>query len=304
MFKQIVIVDKTGLQEWAIEDLKKMSLNPIQVYNDIPASDEETIERIKDADCVFVSWNTQLSSKVLSKSKSLKYVGMCCSLYDSSSANVDIEYAAKNNIVVTGIRDYGDEGLVEYVISELIRLLKGIGNQQWRREPVELFNRKVGIIGLGTTGMMLAQKLMAFGAKVYYYSRTRKPETEKTGIKYLSLNELLETTEIISLHLPKHSNVLKEKEFLSFGSGKILINTSLGLTFDKEAFENWISDEANYAIFDADGAGGYRQEFEKYKNIISTEVVSGWTVEAQERLSRKVLENVRCFMKDKCKNLL
>lgn len=298
MFKQIVIVDKTGLLEWALEDLKKMSLNPVRAYGDIPASDEEIIERIKDADCVFVSWNTQLSSKVLSKSENLKYVGMCCSLYDSSSANVDIEFAAKNNMVVTGIRDYGDEGLVEYIISELIRLLKGIGNQQWRREPVELCNRKVGIIGLGTTGMMLARVLIAFGAKVYYYSRTRKPEAEKAGIRYLGLNELLETTEIVSLHLPKHSNVLNKKEFLSFGNGKILINTSLGLTFDKKAFENWISNEANYAIFDADGAGGYRQEFKKYKNIISTEIVSGRTVESQERLSQKVLENVKLFLED------
>ena len=87
-------------------------------------------------------------------------------------------------------------------------------------------------------------------------------------------------------------NVLGEEEFTKFGNGKILINTSLGLTFDKSAFENWISNQNNFAIFDGDGIGKYKQEFDKFKNVISTEVVSGWTKEAQERLSMKVLDNL------------
>jgi len=48
---------------------------------------------------------------------------MCCSLYDEDSANVDIKIAKLNNIEVRGVRDYGDEGLIEFIISELIRLL-------------------------------------------------------------------------------------------------------------------------------------------------------------------------------------
>jgi len=296
MFEQIVIVDKTGLQDWALERLHKYSQKPIKLYEDKPNTEREIIQRIKDADCVFVSWGTQLNADVLSNAKGLKYVGMCCSLYDKKSSNVDIDYAEKNGITVTGIRDYGDEGLVEYIISELIRLLKGIGNQQWKESPVELTGRKVGIIGLGTTGKMLADKLQAFGAKVYYYNRSRKPKAEKDGITYLALNDLLQKTEILSLHLPRNTTILNREEFLKFGNGKILINTSLGLTFDKSAFENWISNQNNYAIFDGDGIGKYKQEFDNFKNIISTEVISGWTIEAQERLSKKVLDNLTEFI--------
>ena len=298
MFKQIVIVDKTGLQDWALDKLKQLSQKPMKVYEEILTSEREIIERIEGADCVFVSWTTQLNAKVLSSSKNLKYIGMCCSLYDSKSANVDINYAAKNGITVTGIRDYGDEGLVEYVISELIRLLKGIGEQQWKTEPVELANRKIGIIGLGTTGKMLADILQAFGSQVYYYSRSRKLEAEKQGIKYLNLNELLDLTEIISLHLPKNSNVLRGQEFKRLGDGKILINTSLGFTFDKSAFEKWISNDNNYAIFDSDGIGAYKKEFDGYKNILFSDVVSGRTIEAQKRLSEKVLENLNRFIEN------
>ena len=298
MFKQIVIIDKTGLQDWAIEKLRKYSENPIKIYDDVPISEEEAAQRIETADGVFVSWSTQLTSKVLSNAKDLKYVGMCCSLYDKKSANVDIDFADNNGITVKGVRDYGDEGLVEYIISELIRLIKGIGEKQWKEDAVELTGRKVGIVGMGATGKMLADRLQAFGVKVYYYNRSRKPQVEKDGISYLPLHELLESTEIISLHLPKNTKILKEREFKQFGNGKILINTSLGLTFDKSAFDNWISDQTNYAIFDGDGIGQYKEEFDNLKNIISSEVVSGWTIEAQERLSKKVLDNVIEFIKN------
>ncbi|MCT4615375.1 MAG: NAD(P)-binding domain-containing protein [Marinifilaceae bacterium] len=299
MFKQIVIIDKTGLQDWTIQELSNYSEKPIKMYDNTPATEEEAGERIKEADCVFVSWSTPLTSKVLGKAKGLKYVGMCCSLYDKNSANVDIDYAQKNGIIVKGIRDYGDEGLVEYILSELIRLIKGLGTQQWEEEPGELTGRKLGIIGMGATGKMLATRLQAFGVEVSYYNRSRKPEVEKDGVKYLPLNELLESSEILSLHLPKNSNVLGKKEFEQLGNGKILINTSLGLTFDKLAFDNWISDQTNYAIFDGDGIGQYKDEFEKLENILSSEVVSGWTKEAQERLSVKVLDNLKEFVENK-----
>lgn len=297
MFKQITVVDYTGLQDWAFKKLQTLSKEPIKIFNDIPKSDKEIVERIKDADCVFVSWNTQLSAKVLSKSKSLKYIGMCCSLIDSSSANIDINYATKNGITVTGIRDYGDDGVAEYILSELIRLIKGIGKHQWKAESLELTNRKVGIIGLGTTGKMLADRLHAFGTQVYYYSRNRKPEAEIEGIKYLPLNDLLNTSEIISFHLPRNTNILKDEEFKIFGNGKILINTSLGLPFDKSEFENWISNDQNFAIFDGEGIGEHKKEFDRYNNIISTEIVSGWTSEAKERLSHKALDNLNEYIK-------
>jgi lactate dehydrogenase-like 2-hydroxyacid dehydrogenase len=298
MFKQITIIDYTGLQDWALKRLQEYSQNPLKIFNDVPTSDEEAGSRIEDADCVFVSWNTRLTANILSKAKNLKYVGMCCSLIDKKSANVDIDYTDKNEIVVKGIRDYGDDGVAEYIISELIRLFKGIGSQQWKNEPVELTGRKVGIIGMGTTGKMLADRLQAFGAKVSYYSRNRKPEVEEAGVNYMPLDELLATSEILSFHLPRNTNILGEREFELLGNGKIIVNTSLGFTFDKSAFDKWIANPSNFAIFDGEGVGQYKAEYRNIKNIISTDHVSGWTKEAKGRLSEKVLDNVIEFIKD------
>lgn len=297
-FNKIVCIDKTGLESWAVEELKKYSIKPIEIFDDYPQNDNEIIHRIKDADCVLVSWNTQISKEVIETCKQVKYIGMCCSLYDESSANVDIKAARANNIEVRGIRDYGDEGLVEFIISELIRLLKGLGEHQWRNEPVELTQRKIGIIGMGTTGRMLAKIASTFGMKVYYFSRNRKLDIEKEGIEYLSLNELLKITEIISIHLPKNTIVLGKDEFSLFGNGKILINTSLGTPFEVPAFLEWIQRKGNFVICDEDGAGSFKKEFEKYSNIIVSKKVAGWTKEARQRLSNKVLQNIEEFLKE------
>ncbi|MBW9158207.1 dihydrofolate reductase [Clostridium sp. FP2] len=295
-FNKIVCIDKAGLDPWAIEELKKYSKNPVEIFDDYPQNNDEIISRIKDADCVLVSWNTQIDKEVIEKCNHIKYIGMCCSLYDEISANVDIKTARESNIDVRGVRDYGDEGLVEFIISELIRLIKGLGECQWKDEPMELTQKKIGIIGMGTTGRMLAKRASAFGMKVYYFSRNRKLDIEKEGIEYLSLNELLSTTEIISIHLPKNTMILGKDEFSLFGKGKILVNTSLDLPFDVPAFLEWIQIEGNFAIYDEDGVGRYQQEFQKYPNIILSKKVAGWTKEARQRLSSKVLQNIEEFL--------
>jgi len=294
-FNKIVIVDDAGLGDWAIRELEKFATGGVIKYDDIPATEWEIVKRIANAECVLVSWNTRITEDVLKQCPHLKYVGMCCSLYDEASANVDIKFARENNIVVKGVRDYGDEGLVEYILSELIRLIKGIGPHQWKEQQVELTNRKIGIIGLGTTGRMLADRAIAFKMKVYYYSRNRKDDAESIGIKYLPLDELLKEVEIISVHLPKNSVVLADKEFELFGEGKILINTSLGLTFEKSSFLKWIQRPGNFAIIDGDGIGMFKKEFDAFARIISTNVVSGWTQEAKERLAIKVIENIKAY---------
>lgn len=295
-FDQIVAVDNTGLVEEAIHQLDQYSKNKIVVWSDNPQTDDEIVSRVGDADCMLVSWNTDINADVISRCSNLKFIGLCCSLYDEASSNVDVKFARNQGIEVVGVRDYGDEGLVEFVISELIRLCKGIGVHQWKSEPVELTRRCLGIIGLGTTGRMLADRAHAFGMKVIYFSRTRKPEAEELGIAYRPLDQLLNAAEFVSLHLPRNTNILGPKEFSTLGNGKVLINTSLGLVFDKSAFEQWVKVSGNFAIFDGDGAGSNDGNFSKLDRVISTEKVSGWTREARQRLSCKVVANILRFL--------
>jgi phosphoglycerate dehydrogenase-like enzyme len=155
----------------------------------------------------------------------------------------------------------------------------------------------MGIIGMGTLGTMVARTARHFGMKVYYFNRSRKHELETEGFGFLPLNELLETCDVISTHLPKNSIVIEAQNFKSKKPNSILVNTSIGLTFDKKAFLSWLSENpTSFAIFDGPGVGEYAEEFSKYPNIIIYEKSSGFTIEAQSRLSEKVLENMQRFL--------
>ncbi|SHH54638.1 Lactate dehydrogenase [Anaerosphaera aminiphila DSM 21120] len=255
MFKKIVAIEPISLVKSAEEKLHSYA-DEVVLYEDMPRDDAEIIERIGDADGVLLSYTSSIGREVLEKSSNIKYIGMCCSLYSPESANVDILTANKKGIAVTGIRDYGDEGVVEYVLSELIRYLHGFGNKQWKELPLELTDLKVGVVGLGTTGAMISRGLMAMGADLYYFSRTRKSEEEEKGIKYLPLNELLSKVDVMITCLNKNVILINEEEFKIFGNGKIMFNTSIGPSHDVSALKKWLESGDNEFFCDSEGALG------------------------------------------------
>jgi phosphoglycerate dehydrogenase-like enzyme len=295
-FQKIVCVDQVGLLGWGMEELQTLSAARVVGYSDLPANDSQTIARISDADCVLVSWSTQIGADVLRSSPRLAYVGMCCSLYDEQSANVDIKAARELGITVRGVRDYGDEGVVEFIFAELIYLLKGLGAHQWRAAPEELNGKNLGIVGFGRTGQLVARTAEHFGMNVRYHSRTRKPHLESATLQYSEADALLAWADIISIHVPRNTQVLDAERFSRIRPGTVLINTSLGPTFEIDSFMRWIAQGANYAIIDADGVGRHRNEYLLHPRIILSDKVAGWTEQARHRLTRKVLDNIKDFL--------
>ena len=296
-FDKITIIDKCGLTDPVLEKLTNLSTKPIEIYDDFPKTAEEIIKRIGDADCILVSWQTIVGADIIKASKSLKFIGMCCSLYDEKSANVDIETAGKLGIDVKGVKDYGDDGTIEFIFAELIYLFKGLGKHKWRDEQAELKNKSIGIIGLGTLGQMVAKTASHFGMQVFYFSRTRKYQLENENLKYLSLEALLKTCDVVTTHLPKHTIVISAPEFKLMKRNSVLVSTSIGLNCDKDALVNWLKeDKTSYAIFDSVGVGSFGDELRKLDNVILSDQSAGFTTEAKERLSEKVLNNLTTFL--------
>ena len=296
-FDKIVIIDKCGLTDPILEKLTKLSVRPISVYDDFPDSEDEIVKRIDDADCILVSWQTMISADIIKASKSLKFIAMCCSLYDEQSANVDISAARKLGIEVKGVKDYGDDGTIEFIFAELIYLFKGLGKHKWRNEQTELKNKSIGIIGLGTLGLMVAKTAAHFGMQVFYFSRTRKQQLENQNLKFLPLEELLKTCDVVTTHLPKHTVIISEPEFKIKKKNSILVSTSIGLNCDKDALKNWLTrDKTSYAIFDSVGVGIFADELRQLDNVILSDQSAGFTVEAKERLSEKVFNNLTDFL--------
>ena len=86
-------------------------------------------------------------------------------------------------------------------------------------EPVEITGLKVGIVGLGVSGKMIAEALQFLGAEVSYYSRSRKRDAELAGMAYKPLHLLLEKNEVIFTCLNKNVLLLQKPEFAALGNG-------------------------------------------------------------------------------------
>ncbi len=250
MFKKLVIIEPINMLDFHLKELNKYALE-INYFKDIPINDEEIIKRINDADAVLLSYTSKIDSYVLENCPNIKYIGMCCSLYSYESANVDIKYANLKGIVVKGIRDYGDEGVAEYIIHELVEFLQGYKELKWDTYPHEITNLKCGVIGLGTSGTLIAKTLKFFKADVSYYSRTRKENIEEElKISYKDLNKLCQDSEAIFLALNKNVLLLDKEQFDLMNGKRILFNTSIGPGFKQEPFELWLNDKNHFFFGD------------------------------------------------------
>ena len=302
LFKKLVGIEPLELIPSANKKLESFAETLI-LHEDQPANDAEIVSRIGDADGVLLSFRSRLNRDILEQCPNLKYIGMACSLYTPESANVDINYANSRGITVRGVRDYGDEGVVEYVISELVRCLHGFGitsdgnkRQPWSTIPREITGIKAGIVGLGKSGGMVADALKFFGADISYFARSEKEEAKAKGYQFLPLKELLAENEVIITCLNKNTILMHEGEFEAFGNGKILFNTGLSPAWDVEPFEKWLQNDTNAMYSDTLGALG-DDRFLEYPNVNCLQVSSGRTQQAFRRLSEKVLANLTEFSK-------
>ena len=276
MFKKLVAIEPVSLIPTAEEALHQYA-EQVELYRDIPADDEEIVRRIGDADAALLSYTSRMGKNVIERCPNLRYIGMCCSLYSEESANVDIAFAREKGIKVLGIRDYGDRGVVEYVLHELTGLLHGFGMPMLHDEPVEIYGLKVGIVGLGVSGRMIADALTFLGA----------------GMKYKPLDALLRESEVVFTCLNKNVLLLGEPEFEALGEGKVLFNTSIGPGFDSAALEKWLDKPGTHFFCDTYAAAGPVSEgFFQRPNVHSPGVSAGRTRQAFVLLSKKVLANI------------
>ena len=141
MFEKLVAIEPVSLVPFAQNELRKYA-KEVQLFEDIPENDEEIVQRIGNADGVLVSYTSQITRSIMEQCPKIQYIGMCCSLYSEASANVDIAFARKKGIKVLGIRDYGDRGVVEYVLYQLVRILHGFDFPMWQEEALELTGLK------------------------------------------------------------------------------------------------------------------------------------------------------------------
>ena len=281
-FNQISVVDKILITEDGKDKLQSYSKTKIKFPSDDPTSISETISRIGPGEVALVSLRTTLNDEVFRCTPNLECIIVC----STSKKAIDITAASRHNIYVKNVSDYCNEATAEFVISNILNVS--------RRRNQEVYGKTLGVIGCGAVGKIVIEYGLALGMTVYYNSASRNIEVQKKGAEFLSLIELLHASDIISLHTPRDLKILWENEFQAIGDNKIIINTAVGKVMSESGFMTWICHKGNLAIFDAVTGERYRNS--ETPGIIVSDNVAGYTEEAKERMTQKILENLNDYL--------
>lgn len=220
---------------------------------------DQVYEMIPEYDALLSMFNFPVNKKLMDHAGKLKIVSNYAVGYD----NIDIPYATQKGIQVTNTPDPVTEptadqamGLLLAVsrrISEIDRRVRIPGAVKWgllENLGHSLFGKTIGIIGMGRIGKALARRALASGMKVVYHNRHRLPEEveAKYGARFLSLQELIRTADVVSLNAPHTDetfHLIGEPELRAMKPSAILINTARGPLVDEKALiralqQKWI----------------------------------------------------------------
>lgn len=293
-FNKIAFINTVKITDEAKEKIQHYS-NERVIYPEFDTEDEtEIYQRINNADAVLGNWHSIITASILKHASNLKYIGIC----GTSLAGVDLEAVKRHNIVIKNVTDYGDDSTAEYIFAQLLNLFRGFGKHRWRDEPSELSSKTIGIVGLGAVGQQVARIALGFKMKVLHYNRSRNTEWEEKGVQYSPINNLFEKSDIISMHVPKNTKIIGKNEIEKIGNGKIIIDTCLGNIYkDIDAVRLWLEDENNFLI--RDHQPEIKEKLGDLERFIYTEnIIAGITIEAREKLSIKVIDNIEAYLTD------
>ena len=281
---------------------------------------EETIARCKGADIVLTN-KVVMSREVMEALPALRYIGVLATGYNV----VDTEMAKERGIVVTNVPAYSTESVAQMVFSHLLTLTNRTEHYaqenregRWTRnqdfcywdEPLtELAGKTMGVVGLGNIGSRVAQIAQAFGMKVKAMTSKRQEDLPK-GVEKVTLQELLSTSDVVSLHCPLTEttrHLIGEETIKWLRPTTILINTGRGPLVDDEAVAKALK-EGRMKAYCADVMTVEPPKADNpliaLENAYITPHIAWASTEARMRLVQVAIDNVRAFVEGKPKNVV
>ena len=300
---KILICDK--LDKITIEELQKLG-TCIDVSQDKDKS-KKIKENIIDAEIVLVRSDTQINKELLDVSKKLKIIGRS----GVGTDNIDIEEASIRNIYVTNTPEANVISAAELTIGLLISAARNITvannsvkKNEWERSEfigVELFKKQLGLIGFGKVAKLVSKRMQSFDMKIVFYDPFIESSTEDE--EKVELEELLKTSDFISIHVPKNKETINlvSKEKLSMTKeGSIIINTSRGGLIDEQEVFNLVSENKLYSAgFDVYEKEPPEMNEEKNRSkVITLPHLGASTKEAQARAGQQLVENIKNILNE------
>lgn len=318
---KIVILDgyteNPGDLSW--EGIEK--LGNLTVYDRTPLHDTaEIIRRIGDAEIVFTN-KTPLDAPIMDACPNLKFIGVLATGYNV----VDTAHAKALGIPVSNVPAYGTDSVGQFAIALLLEICHHIGHHdqavkagRWQTNPdfcfwdyplIELAGKTMGIIGFGRIGQKTGTIAKALGMNILATGSHPTPEGEAIA-KYVSLEELLEKSDVISLHcplFPETKGIINRDTIAKMKDGVIILNNSRGPLIVEQDLADALNTGKVYAAgLDVAGTEPINADSPLLtaKNCIITPHISWAAKEPRQRIMNTAEENLRQFLKGTTVNVV
>ena len=315
---KIVILDGYSANPGDLSWKELEELGTLTVYD--RTKSDETVARAADAEIVLTN-KVILNSEVITQLPRLKYIGVLATGYNV----VDIKAAHERGIVVTNVPAYSTESVAQMVFAHLLTVTNrtehyAIQNRdgRWSSNPdfcywdfphMELAGKTFGVVGLGNIGLRVAQIAHAFGMKVKAMT-SKVQSTLPVGIEKVSLEELLATADVLSLHCPltdSTRHMINAATLQQMKPSAILINTGRGPLVDDQAVADALAKGA-IAAYCADVVTEEPPRPDnpllQQPNAFITPHIAWASMEARVRLLKVAIDNVRSFLKGQPQNVI
>lgn len=293
-----------GVHQSAVENFKRAGYSNIE-YIKTALPDDQLKEKIADAHFVGIRSRTQLTEEVFAAAQKLMAVGCFC----IGTNQVDLTAALARGIPVFNAPFSNTRSVAELVLAEAILLLRGIpeknavchrgGWQKTAANSFEIRGKTLGIIGYGNIGSQLSVLAEGLGMKVIFQDTvTKLPLGNASQVN--TLDELLEQSDIVSLHVPETpatKYMFGKDQLDKMKPSSILINASRGTVVDIEALAHTLGEKkilgAAIDVFPVEPRGNdeeFVSPLREFDNVILTPHIGGSTLEAQVNIGGEVSE--------------
>lgn len=315
---RIVIMEPLGISEAKLHSL----IAPLQAeghevtwYDTKETDQAKLLERVKDAQIIMLA-NQPLSGDIIRQCLRLKMLSVAFTGVD----HVDLGACKEKHITVCNAAGYSTNAVAELTFGLAISVIRNIlpcdnrcrqGSTKDGLVGFELFGKTFGIVGTGAIGSRVAEIAQAFGCKVIAYSRTPKADLEAKGVQFVSLDELLQTADFVSLHTPltaETKGLIDAAAIQKMKPTAVLLNAARGPIVDSQALADALNEGrlagAGIDVFEIEPPLATDHPLLHAKNTVVTPHIAFASKEALETRADITFKNIEVWLNGSVQNLI
>lgn len=284
-------------------------------------AESEILERVKDAD-IIVTNKTPLTRETLEKCENVKFIALLSTGYNV----VDCAYAAERGIPVSNIPAYSTDAVAQMTFALILEITNAVGLHSeavhkgewceckdfcfWKTPLTELSGKTLGIVGYGKIGKKVAEIAKAFSMNLLIYTPSRQGNVGSCDTHFVTLDALLEKSDIVSFHCPltdKTDKMVNEEFISKMKDGAALINTARGQLIDEKALSAALkSGKISAAGMDVISAEPAKRDnpLLKAENCFITPHIAWAAYETRARLLEIFKGNIKAFCEGTPRNVV